>query len=46
MAKNQGMPAASSRTPIRDLVMALSVDQLLAELNGSGLARSKNKFRP
>ncbi|MDX1638602.1 MAG: hypothetical protein R3281_11580 [Balneolaceae bacterium] len=40
MATNQGMPSASSRTPIRDLVVAVSVDLLRAELNGNGLARS------
>ncbi|MDX1637288.1 MAG: hypothetical protein R3281_04925 [Balneolaceae bacterium] len=40
MATNQEMPSASSRTPIRDLAVVVSVDLLRAELNGSGLARS------
>ncbi|MDX1637883.1 MAG: hypothetical protein R3281_07945 [Balneolaceae bacterium] len=40
MAAKQGMPSASSRTPIRDLVVAVSVDLLRAVLYGSGLARS------
>ncbi|MDX1636655.1 MAG: hypothetical protein R3281_01715 [Balneolaceae bacterium] len=39
MAKNHGMSSASSRTPIRDLAVALSVDLLRAELNGRGLAK-------
>ncbi|MDX1639135.1 MAG: hypothetical protein R3281_14310 [Balneolaceae bacterium] len=45
MATTHGRPSASSRTPIRDLVVAVSVDLLRAELNGSGLARSWNTFR-
>ncbi|MDX1638280.1 MAG: hypothetical protein R3281_09935 [Balneolaceae bacterium] len=40
MATNQEKPSASSRTPIRDLALAVSVDLLRAELNGSSLARS------
>ncbi|MDX1639932.1 MAG: hypothetical protein R3281_18375 [Balneolaceae bacterium] len=40
MATTQAMPSASSRTPIRDLAVVLTVDLLRAELNGSGLARS------
>ncbi|MDX1637419.1 MAG: hypothetical protein R3281_05590 [Balneolaceae bacterium] len=40
MATNQGMPSAASRTPIRDLEVALSVDLLHTEINGRDLARS------
>ncbi|MDX1638022.1 MAG: hypothetical protein R3281_08640 [Balneolaceae bacterium] len=40
MATNQGMSSMSSRTPIRDLAVVVSVDLLRAELNGSSLARS------
>ncbi|MDX1638755.1 MAG: hypothetical protein R3281_12350 [Balneolaceae bacterium] len=42
MATNQGMPSASSRIPtaVENLVVALSVDLLQAELDDRGLARS------
>ncbi|MDX1636614.1 MAG: hypothetical protein R3281_01510 [Balneolaceae bacterium] len=40
MAKNREMPSGSSRLPIWDFVLALSVDLLRAARNGSGLAGS------
>ncbi|MDX1638847.1 MAG: hypothetical protein R3281_12815 [Balneolaceae bacterium] len=41
MATNQGMSSSSSRIPttLGNLTVALSVDLLRAELNGSGLAK-------